>query len=114
MAAVDQNFTFYVGDTAEIIVTVTDPSSYQAIDLTGASVVWRAVRQTTCDLALEKASPGGIDMVNSVQGVFKIFLSRDETKVLEPGRYDHVAVVTDAAGHTCTVTVGVVTVKSIG
>lgn len=114
MAAVDQNFTFYAGETVEVIVTVTDPSSDKAIDLTGATVVWRAIRQITCDLAFEKASPGGIDIVDPVYGVFKILLSRDETKVLEPGRYDHVAVVTDAMGHTCTVTIGVVTVKSIG
>lgn len=112
MAAINQDFEMYTGDTTDVIITVCKAGTTEIKDLSGTQVSWRAVRQATCE-EITKASPTGIDMSGADQGVVKLVFTHDETKAFRPGRYDHVTVVTDPAGNASTVTVGVMTIKSV-
>ena len=109
MAATKQDFEFYRGDHVNVKITVRDQETGVLCDLAGSTVIWRVIHQTTCEQVIEK-SISTID--NPDQGEVKIALSSQETDI-KAGRYDHVAVVTDGAGSTCTVTVGVITVKQV-
>ena len=109
MAVTKQDFEFYRGDHVNVTITVRDQETKLPIDLAGATVIWRAIHQTTCEQVFEK-SISTFDTPD--QGEVKIALSSQETDI-KAGRYDHVAVVTDGAGSTCTVTVGVITVKQV-
>lgn len=112
MAAIDQDFELYQGDTADVTITVRVPSTGTPKDISGSAVAWKAVRQATCE-EIAKVTPAGIDMTDAANGVIKLHFTHEETKEYRPGRYDHVATVTDQAGDACTVTVGVLTIKSL-
>lgn len=113
MAAVDQDFEIYAGDSATVTIGVTVPNTQQPKDLSGAQVAWRATNQITCEQALSKTNGNGLDITDPALGIIQITITSNETKNLSPGRYDHVATVRDGAGDTCTVTVGTMTVKTV-
>lgn len=113
MAAVDQDFEIYTGDSATVTIAVVDSQTGKAKDLSGATVVWRAINRITCEQVFAKTNGSGAEITDPVYGLVQITLTANETKDLSPGRYDHVATVKDGAGDTCTVTVGTMTVKIV-
>lgn len=113
MAAVDQDFEIYAGDSATVTIAVVNPNTQQAKDLSGAIVVWRAINRITCEPAFAKTNGNGLEISNPAYGLIQITITANETKDLSPGRYDHAATVRDGAGDTCTVTVGTMTVKTV-
>jgi hypothetical protein len=112
MAATEQDFELHKGDTADATITVRDPITLEAKDIAGAAVVFTAIRQATCE-EISKVSPTGIDLARAGEGIIKIHFSHDDTKGYIAGRYDYAVTVTDQAGDTCTVTIGVMTIKSL-
>lgn len=108
------DFAMYAGDTATLVVTVTDSSG--AVDLTGASVKWQAssiiVGGFEATPSIEKSLDDGIAITNAEGGVFDVRLDPSDTESLS-GKFYHEAELTDASGNVSTILTGRMTVTSV-
>lgn len=107
VAAVNQDFVTYRGDTVVPIFAVVDASGV-AVDISGATQIsW------TCRLNIEGSAlitktktGGGVSFVSTgVDGRFQVSILPADTSQLS-GFYIHAAVITDGAGNVSTVEVG--------
>lgn len=106
MAAVNQDFVTFQGDTVQPIFTVQNAGV--AVDISGASeILWMALRNLSSTAAvIKRKSTGGISFTNTgSDGKFTLSLSSTDTAALDDW-YIHTATVTDAAGNVTTCTVG--------
>lgn len=107
VAAVNQDFVTYKGDTVIPIFTVVDANGV-AVDISGATqITW------TCRLNIDGTplitktkTAGSITFVNTgTDGKFQVSILPADTSPLS-GFYIHSAVITDGAGNVSTVEVG--------
>lgn len=107
VAAINQDFITYQGDSVIPIFTVVDASGV-AVDISGATqIAW------TCRLNLDTPAvitklktTGGISFVNTgIDGKFQVSILPADTSPLS-GWYIHAGVITDGAGNVSTVEVG--------
>lgn len=109
VAAVNQNFTIYAGDSASPVFTVTDGASPPvAIDISGATeITWTLARSLGATSTLVKTKTGGgiVFVTTGTDGKFKVNLVPGDTSGLS-GSYVHNAKITDATGAISTVTFG--------
>ena len=107
MAEQNQGFDLYQGDTKDLEVKVKDQDG-EPLDLTGSSITWRLFKTRGTEI-LRKEVGSGIDLTDTVGGVFTIRLNSDETKTLK-GKYQHEAFVRDVRGYTATIFTGIANV----
>jgi hypothetical protein len=106
VAAKNQNFEAYKGDTRNISVSVEDDDG-AAVDLTGATIKWAAANTPTSVAVISKQTGGsGISITDASGGVFVITLQPADTASLRARTYYHEAQVTDAGGVISTVLTG--------
>lgn len=109
MTAQNQDFTTYIGDSCQPVVTVKrNNGSGTAIDVsTVQEIVWVASRDATSGPVLTKRkSLGGIKFVtDGKNGEIEIDILPADTAQLT-GYYLQRVVITDAAGNVSTVTIG--------
>ena len=104
-----QNFEMFQGDSKDLVVTVSDAAG-QPVDLTGASIKWRAAPAVDSAVAtISKATGSGIVITDAVAGEFTVSLVPADTQTLD-GEFYHEAQVTDAAGAVSTVLSGHLTI----
>jgi hypothetical protein len=112
VAATNQDFDFYVGDNALVNIQIkTDDGKPK--DIAGAKCTWKMIDAISCMTVTEKIIGNGVTITDGINGLLSISLATAETSKFSPGRYSHVATVTDLAGNVCTVTVGTLTVRSV-
>lgn len=104
MAAVDQNFEMYAGDSKEINVQVTD--SGNAKNIVGATIVWAMMNSPdNQNYIVKKSTDGGILITDGENGRFRISLDPADTEEVTGGFY-HEAELTDSFGNVSTILVG--------
>lgn len=107
VAAVNQDFVTYKGDTVIPIFAVVNASGV-AVDISGATEILWECKLNLDGLALitKRKTTGGVTFVTSgVDGRFQVTILPADTSPLS-GFYIHRAVVTDGAGNVSTVEVG--------
>lgn len=104
-----QDFEMYAGSTKRIFVTVTDPDTGNAIDLTESTVEWTLTPSWSTTPAIQKDTSAGITLTAPSNGEFRVSISPSDTEGLS-GSFDHQATVTDAMGNPSPVLVGRVTI----
>jgi len=108
MTSVNQNFTVYAGDTAQVSIGVTQSGA--AASLSSTSIVW-VLEEEVGSGSLVKLTT---DDYISVSGSIVILgISPSHTQNLN-GKYYHEVEVTDTSGNISTVTTGTVTIKKSG
>jgi hypothetical protein len=106
MAAPNQDFITYIGDSVSPIFTVLSPLS-TGVDISGVTdITWKAQRNATSTNAVIKTkSGGGISFVtNGTDGAFQVNILTSDTAALS-GWYMHTAILTSTVG-VMTATVG--------
>lgn len=113
MAATDQSFVVFAGDSAFPVFTVTQGPNGAPIDISGAAEITFALFRTYADAAAiltKTKTGGGIAFVGGgTTGQFKVNLLGVDTAALS-GSYVFAARVLDGAGNTTTVAIGSVQV----
>jgi hypothetical protein len=107
VAAVNQDFITYQGDTVQPVFTVVN-SSGVAVDISGATqITWTARTNLDAAAAITKTKTGGqISFVTTgTDGKFQVQVNPADTAALT-GFYMHYATITDGAGNVSTVAVG--------
>lgn len=107
MAAINQDFVTYAGDTVAPIFTVLN-SSGVAVDISTVSEITWTARQEASDAAIltKTKTGGGITFVtNGTDGKFQVAITAANTTSLS-GYYLHEASIVDANSNVTTVTVG--------
>jgi hypothetical protein len=107
VAAVNQDFVTYQGDTVQPVFTVVN-SSGVAVDISGATqITWTARTNLDAAAAITKTKTGGqISFVTTgTDGKFQVQVNPADTAALT-GFYMHYATITDGAGNVSTVAVG--------
>jgi hypothetical protein len=107
VAAVNQDFITYKGDTVIPIFTVVN-SAGTPVDISGATeIVWQAqLNLETAASITKKKTLGQISFVTTgADGKFQVTILPADTSSLS-GFYIHTATLTDGAGNVSTVTVG--------
>lgn len=107
MTAKRQNFEIFIGDDADILVTVYDEDG-DLLTITGATITWVMKTAAGGAAILTKTVGSGIVISGST---FTITLTDTETALLTAGSYFHAASVTIST-KTRTTTVGQVTVSA--
>jgi len=88
-----QNFEMVSGDTKSLIVRVKDADG-DVVDITGATVKWRAARSYGKTASITKATGGsGVTLTDPTNGVFVVALADTDTEDLA-GIFYHEAEVT--------------------
>src|SRR3990167_5713629 len=106
---ITQNLGTVAGDSHTLTVTVKDRDN-DAVDITSASITWKAARTIHKTAVLTKTtSNGGIGITNGAGGVFTITISAGDTSGFT-GDYYHEVQVTFADGTVSTVLSGTMTV----
>jgi hypothetical protein len=100
MAAKNQNFEMYIGDTHILEITVTMDDT-----LAGATAKWEMANNNT--VLVTKQSGSGI--ATTGEKVFEVTINPADTQSMKAGTYRHAAEVTDAAGRVSTVATGKMT-----
>lgn len=108
MAATNQNFTLYQGDSLTAQFSVVDDEG-SPVDLTGATITWRAAT-VSHQTVLDKAVGRGITVTDAAGGVCEVALAPDDTASLL-GTYRHQLRVVDATGQEAVVAEGAMTVQ---
>lgn len=104
------NFSLYQGDTKEITVTVLDADD-NAVDITSATISWKASRNVNSDAELTKdTTSGGVSITDASGGKFKITITAGDTARMN-GDYYHEAQITFSDGSVSTVLTGTMTVR---
>jgi hypothetical protein len=107
VAAINQDFVTYRGDTVKPIFAVVD-SSGNPVDISGATqIAWSCRLNLDGSPLISKTKTGGqIAFVNTgVDGKFQVTILPTDTQPLS-GFYIHAAVITDSVGNVSTVEVG--------
>src|SRR5258708_30210141 len=107
VAAVNQDFVTYRGDTVVPIFAVVDANGV-AVDISGATQISWTCRLNLDGLALitKTKTGGGVTFVNTgTDGKFQVTVGPGDTQPLS-GFYIHAAVITDGAGNVSTAEVG--------
>lgn len=108
MAANNQDFVTYVGDSPAPIFTVVGADGVTPVDISGAAqITWSARRNANDAVVVTKTkSGGGISFVNGgTTGQFQVSILPADLANLS-GWYMHYASITDGAGNVTTVEVG--------
>lgn len=109
VAALNQNFTIYIGDSAAPVFTVTGgPPNNAPIDISGATeIIWVAARSPGgTPILTKRKTTAGIAFVNTgTDGKFKVIITAADSALLS-GSYVHSSVVTDGTGAVSTVALG--------
>lgn len=108
MAAQNQDFVTYAGDSPKPIFTVVGPDGSTPVDISLVTeIVWTARRSLNDAPVLTKSKTGGsiAFVTNGSNGQFQVTIAASDTAGLT-GWYMHYAALTDAAGGITTVEVG--------
>lgn len=105
------DFSMYAGDDKTIEVSVTDKNG-DAVDITSATIEWRAAKSHNKTAAVTKTTSSGISITNGAGGVFQITLTDSDTEDLV-GSYYHEAQVTFSSGLIATVLTGLMNVNAV-
>lgn len=103
MANTNQDWTVYQGNDTTGTFTVTD-SAGDAINLTGATIHWRAKHRHLSGVTLSKTTGSGIASATPSSGIFVVTLTDADTLCF--GEYLHEALVVDSGGNRTTVSLG--------
>jgi hypothetical protein len=107
VAALNQDFVTYKGDTVIPIFTVLN-SAGNPVDISGATqITWTTQLNLDTSALITKTKTGGqiTFVTNGTDGKFQVAIQPSDTTGLS-GFYIHVATLTDGAGNVSTVTVG--------
>ncbi len=104
-----QDFDMHAGDDKTLVVSVRDTEG-SPVDVTGATVRWRAARSAnkTADI-IKKTGGSGITLSDPTQGEITITLNAADTDSLK-GTFYHECQVTFASGLLSTVVAGKMTI----
>ena len=106
-----QDFTIDAGDDKTLEVDVKD-NDQVVVDITAATIEWRASRNLKVTAALTKTTASGISITNASGGIFQITLDDGDTEGLV-GNYYHEAQVTFTNGKIATILRGIMTVNPV-
>jgi hypothetical protein len=95
------DFTMVAGDTKTLVVTVKDASG-NTVNISGASITWKASRSLRKASVLSKSVNSGITITDGPRGQFSVSLLPADTDDLR-GSYYHEAQVTASDGTISTV-----------
>lgn len=107
-----QDFELFGGDTKVLMVNIVDEDTGEPVDLTEIKgIIWQVKRAPGARLSLiEKNLDDGIELVDIINGEFKIFLDEEDTINLG-GTYYHECDIINAVGSRATVLYGYVTIR---
>lgn len=108
MAALNQDFITFKGDTVSPVFTVVASDGVTAVDISQVSdIQWSAQRNLNDAIALSKSKLGGqiAFVTNGTDGKFQVNLVGADTSALA-GWYVHTAKIVDSSGNLTTVTIG--------
>lgn len=108
-----QNFRIWTGNDLNVNFSVTDDNS-SGLDLTAASVRWRAAKDPYHPSVISKFSTVGtseINITNTTAGLLTVNLNESDTNSLLPGVYYHELEVEDSTGNPFTVAIGHMTLE---
>ena len=105
-----QNFTMTEGDTKLLDVTVKDPNTGDAVNITGSTISWKVFKGYGKTASLTKTTTSGISITDGANGVFRITIAAGDTANFV-GTYNHEAQVTFSDATIQTVLRGTMTVE---
>lgn len=85
-----QDFSITAGDTKVLTVTVRDPSTDDPVNITSATITWKASKSFGRTVALSKSTSAGISITDGAGGVFTITIAAGDTSAMS-GAYIHEA-----------------------
>lgn len=98
------NFQMVAGDSKSLVVTVKDGAGL-AVNITGATIKWRAARSFGKSAIISKSTASGIQITDGANGQFTVTLDPADTNSLL-GVYYHEAEVTSTNNEISTVISG--------
>lgn len=105
MAATNQDFSIYQGDSKKLVVGVYG----DGVQLTGSDVMWSMKRKNGAEVT-KTSIDGGITMTSNIE--FVINLYPQDTIYLSPGIYEQACKIIDTHGNSTTIFEGEVDVKA--
>jgi hypothetical protein len=106
------DFTMTAGDDKSITVYVTDQTTGAAVDITSATIAWKATKSLRTTAVISKTTSAGITITSGSGGIFTIALTPSNTSSLTPGDYRHEAQITfSGSGLVATVLKGIMTLE---
>lgn len=105
MAARNQNFDFYAGDSKIVRITVTDENGDPVPLDTITAADWRLSREPGGPALISKAHGSGVTVTNPAGGVVQVVLQPADTAGRE-GFYAHELVITDDVNQVTHTTTG--------
>lgn len=113
MAAKNQDFEMYQGDTQEVNITIKGPTG-AVLDVSGATFKW-AMKQTVYSTPIvTKDTAAGITIIEALAGRIMIKLAPSDTQVVKADKYYHECEMTDKFGNVSTIFVGTLTLLASG
>lgn len=109
MSSESTDFRVYQGNDRDVRITVRNPLTKVAVDITDATIQWRAVTTLKKTVAISKSTSSGISITDGEAGQFTVTLSNTDT-ALDPGDYYHEAEVTFTDTKVGTVIRGIMTI----
>lgn len=88
------NFSMKAGDTKLIDWTVRDPNTLEAVNITGATISWKASRSLKRAVVLSKTTSSGISITDGAGGTFRLTISAGSDTSSLKGEYVHEAKIT--------------------
>lgn len=76
--SLQNDFSLNAGDTKVIRVILRD-SNKVAVDLSNASIVWKAAKHVTSTVLISKSLSSGIQIISATEGIFEITISAADT-----------------------------------
>jgi hypothetical protein len=108
------SFEMYQGDTKRLNFTITDATTGDVFDITGATARWQASRAKTVGFSstplLTKTEEAGLEITDAIGGAVTVVLDPEDTLNLS-GNFYHELEITDATGDVATAYTGTFTVK---
>lgn len=108
------SFEMFSGDSMRVNFAITDASTGNALDLTGATVRWQMSRAKAVGFsrtpALTKTEGGGLEIVDAFGGLILVLLDPEDTEG-RSGIFYHELEVQDADGDLSTAYSGTFTIK---
>ena len=108
------SFEMFAGDTKRINFTITDASTNDVFDLTGATAMWQASRARPTGFSstpvIIKTENNGLEIVDVIGGAISVLLTPADTTSLS-GDYYHELQLVDADGDIATAYSGTFTIK---